>query len=223
MKKSSILVLLLLCFGIVFCGMQFFQKTKFKTLIQKNKTQTSLKNFKTGDIIFQSSDYGQSKAIKLATHSKYSHVGLVLVTDSGDFVLEAVQPVQVIPIEEWIKRDEKQKYCLMRLKDSSVALTSLDKELKNWVTDNVGKNYDLLFEWSNEKLYCSELVWKVYKEVYKIELSTPKELKDFDLTNPYVQQLMKQRYGKNIPYTQKVVAPEDLYKSDKLLIINELI
>jgi hypothetical protein len=27
-----------------------------------------------------------------------------------------------------------------------------------------GKNYDMTFEWSDNNIYCSELIWKVYQE-----------------------------------------------------------
>ncbi len=74
--------------------------------IINNKSTNAEYTFKTGDIIYQSSDYQQSKAIKLATHSKYSHVGLIIVNDKKEtMVLEAVQPVQMIPIKAWIERN----------------------------------------------------------------------------------------------------------------------
>ena len=33
-----------------------------------------------------------------------------------------------------------------------------------------GKNYDLTFEWSDDKIYCSELIWKIYKRSTGIEI-----------------------------------------------------
>ena len=54
---------------------------------------------KVGDIIFQSSNSGQSRAIQLATHSKYSHVGLIFNENDQWMVYEAVQPVCVTPLE----------------------------------------------------------------------------------------------------------------------------
>jgi hypothetical protein len=34
----------------------------------------------------------------------------------------------------------------------------------------LGKNYDIYFGWSDSLIYCSELVWKVYKDAWDIEL-----------------------------------------------------
>lgn len=33
-----------------------------------------------------------------------------------------------------------------------------------------GKPYDIYFEWSDDKIYCSELVWKIYKHALDIEI-----------------------------------------------------
>ena len=44
---------------------------------QKTEIQKASFIIKEGDIIFQTSTSSQSKAIQLATHSKYSHVGII--------------------------------------------------------------------------------------------------------------------------------------------------
>ena len=76
------------------------------------------------------------------------------------------------------------------------------------------KDYDLYFEWSDEKIYCSELVWKIYKYGANIELCKTKKLKDFNLNSPIVKSIMKERYGNKIPYNEAVVAPSQLYESE---------
>jgi hypothetical protein len=53
-----------------------------------------------------------------------------------------------------------------------------------------------------------------------IQLSKPKQLKDFDLSNEIVQNKLKERYGKEIPYNEFVVSPEDIFISDKLETVN---
>ena len=32
------------------------------------------------------------------------------------------------------------------------------------------KDYDLYFEWTDEKIYCSELVWKIFKQATRIDV-----------------------------------------------------
>ena len=76
-----------------------------------------------GDIIFQTSRSSQSKAIQLATKSKYSHMGIIYQTDGKYYVYEAVQPVKLTKLDDWIKRGENSHYVVKRLKDSNEILT----------------------------------------------------------------------------------------------------
>lgn len=66
-----------------------------------------------------------------------------------------------------------------------------------------GKEYDAYFEWTDNRIYCSELIWKIYKNVAGIELSKLRELKDFNLQDPRVQKILKERYGNDIPLEEK--------------------
>ena len=51
-----------------------------------------------GDLIFHTSLSAQSQAIQLATHSPYSHCGLLYKTNGEWQVFEAVQPVKLTPL-----------------------------------------------------------------------------------------------------------------------------
>ncbi|TCS84657.1 permuted papain-like amidase YaeF/Yiix C92 family enzyme [Anseongella ginsenosidimutans] len=142
---------------------------------------------KNGDIIFQTSTSSQSKAIQLATGSKYSHMGIIYFRDSEYFVHEAVQPVKLTPLREWINRGEKKHYVVKRLKDADRVLTKpVLKRMQAVGEEFSGKNYDVYFEWSDERIYCSELVWKIYKQAAGIEIGELQPLRSFDLTDPVV-------------------------------------
>ena len=52
---------------------------------------------------------------------------------------------------------------------------SVRKGVENVLENEVGrqlegKHYDFWFEWSDERIYCSELVWKIYRRGLGIEL-----------------------------------------------------
>ena len=74
---------------------------------------------------------------------------------------------------------------------------------------------------SNEKIYCSELVWKIYNQVTGIEIGQLEQLSDFDLTSDIVKAKMKERYGDNIPMDEKVISPAAMFKSKKLITIEK--
>jgi uncharacterized protein YycO len=187
--------------------------------LSKSKTVDS-KEFQNGDIIFQTSKSSQSKAIQLATNSKYSHMGIIYETDGQYYVYEAVQPVKLTKLNEWIKRGENSHYVVKRLKDSNRLLTNENLEkMKDFGERFKGKNYDTYFEWSDDKIYCSELVWKIYKETLDIEIGNLQELREFDLTNDIVKNKMKERYGDKIPMDEKVISPATMFNSDKLVMV----
>ncbi len=85
----------------------------------------------------------------------------------------------------------------------------------------IGKDYDIYFAWSNERFYCSELVWKIYQQAMGIELGTLKSLKEFDLKPNVVRQKLKEHYGKNIPLEEKIISPDAIFQSDLLEIVAE--
>ena len=175
-----------------------------------------------GDIIFQSSLTPQSQAVKQATNSQYSHVGILFNENNEWIVYEAVQPVKKTPIDEWIERGENAHYVVKRLKNADDVLNDdIIAKMKAAGEDDMGKDYDIYFNWSDDEIYCSELVWKVYKEGADIQISKKKQLKDFDLTSEAVHKVMDERYGDDVPLEETVVAPADLFASEKLVLVDQ--
>jgi hypothetical protein len=176
--------------------------------------------FQTGDIIFQTSKSAQSKAIQLATKSKYSHVGIIYEINGKFFVYEAVQPVKLTKLNDWIKRGEGAHYVVKRLKESIGVITKTNqKKMMDFGEKFSNKNYDLYFEWSNDRIYCSELVWKIYKGALGIELGQLQHLRDFDLSSPIVKNKLKERYGNDIPLDESVISPAAIFNSEKLVTV----
>lgn len=178
------------------------------------KSKQATPTYLEGDIIFQSSQSNQCKAVKLATHSEYSHVGMITFKDGKPFVLEAVEPVRTTDLATWISHGTGGHYTVMRLKNRDAEITTEEVSVAQAQAKKMlGTHYDLYFNWSDDQLYCSELVWKIYKRSYGVELCALRKMKDFDLTSPEVKLIMKQRYGNNPPLEEDVVAPSDLSNS----------
>ena len=171
--------------------------------------------FQNGDIIFQTSQSKQCEAVKIATNSKFSHCGIIFIENGKTYVYEAVQPVKMTLLEDWISHGKDAKYAVKRLRNSDKILTNeVLLKMKSYGKSMNNKDYDLYFEWSDDKIYCSELVWKIYKNGANIELCKTKKLKDFNLDNALVKSIMEERYGNKIPYNEAVVAPSQLYESN---------
>ncbi|RMG22718.1 MAG: YiiX family permuted papain-like enzyme [Bacteroidetes bacterium] len=224
MKKVGLAILAVSILGfLLYWGIPMHQlKGGVKSDAERPKELTLHKNIQQGDIIFQTSTSSQSKAIQLATNSRYSHMGIIYENDGQLFVYEAVQPVKLTPLKEWINRGENGHYVIKRLKNAENILTnSVLKEMKRTGEQFKGKPYDLYFEWSNDRIYCSELVWKIYKQAAKVEVGQLEQLADFDLSSEIVRAKMKERYGDNIPMGEKVISPAAIFNSDKLITVAE--
>ena len=177
---------------------------------------------KNGDIIFHTSTSSQSKAIQLATKSKYSHMGIIYEINGELFVYEAVQPVKLTKLQDWIRRGDGEHYVVKRLKNASTLFTKASLKKMREVGDQFkGKKYDLYFAWSDERIYCSELVWKIYDQALGVQIGDLQQLKEFDLTHPTVKQKMKERYGDNIPMNEKVISPSAMFTSELLTTVVE--
>ncbi|WP_107038753.1 YiiX family permuted papain-like enzyme [Brumimicrobium mesophilum] len=197
-------------------------KVESKTLDELSIISTEQTKLQNGDIIFQISKSSQSKAIQMATNSKYSHMGIIYEINDEFFVYEAIQPVQITHLNDWIERGENSHYVVKRLINSEEVLTeNAIEKMKEYGKQFAGKPYDIHFEWSNRKLYCSELVWKIYKNALGIEIGQLQKLSEFDLSNKVVKDKMKERYGNNIPLNEKVISPAAMFESELLVVVED--
>lgn len=204
-----------ICMLLVSCKPSVSEVYKQNTHTNRD---TFLSELKEGDILFHTSTSSQSSAIQLATHSVYSHCGLLFHRNANDknwYVLEAVQPVKWTPLDNWIVRGKAKHLVIKR----AVITIKQQDAIKNEALKFLGKNYDYTFEWSDNKIYCSELVWKAYFNATGIKLGNLLPLSSFDLKNKQVSKILKERYGDKIPYTENVISPNAIFTSDKLTTV----
>ena len=182
----------------------------------------SIPELKTGDIVFQTSRSSQSLAVQRATGSRYSHMGIVIIQGGKPFVFEAIKTVRYTPLDKWIARGEHQHVVVKRLKN---AITVLNGETLNKLElaaqQFEGRPYDLTFEWSDERIYCSELVWKLFDRAAGIHVGELQTIKDFNLDEPIVKQKLKERYGDHIPLNEPVISPVAMFNAAELETVYE--
>lgn len=167
-----------------------------------------------GDILFQESRSRQSAALMAATGSRYTHVGLLEARDDSWWVLEAVSPVKRTPLADWVARGADGHAVVKRV-EAPVEPAQLEAVLAaaaGWL----GRPYDLPFLWSDDALYCSELVWKAYDRGAGLELTPLRRHGDYQLASPEVQARIRERYPAGIPTDEPVVAPSDLFDAPGL-------
>jgi hypothetical protein len=226
MRKKLLTIIfsfIFLC-GLGYLGYYFLIGIKYAKAIKADHVITEINRLNTkvqdGDIIFQTSKSSQSKAIQRATDSRYSHMGIIYRQGVNLYVYEAIQPVKLTKLKDWISRGEGGKYVVKRLKNSKNILTPENlSKMKEIGESYQGKNYDIYFEWSDDKIYCSELVWKIYKKALGIEIDKLETLKEFNLDDTLVRGKLLERYGDKIPMNEIVISPAEMYNSDKFELI----
>ncbi|RZJ52193.1 MAG: YiiX family permuted papain-like enzyme [Flavobacterium sp.] len=221
MKRKYLfpIITFILSFGCaLFVAIKVFPNNPFTGKKQETGLVSKIQD---GDIIFQTSESPQCEAVRIATKSKFSHCGIIFLINGKQFVFEAVQPVKLTPFTDWIKHGKDNKYVVKRLKDNSVLNPAVLEKMKQYGQQFDGKEYDAYFEWTDNRIYCSELVWKIYKNGAGIELSKLQKMKDFNLDDPRVQKILKERYGNNIPLEEKVVSPSNLADSNLLVTVTD--
>lgn len=172
---------------------------------------------KEGDIMFQDLPCSQSAAIKAATHSPYSHVGMIFLVKGKAFVYEAVGPVKSTSLKDWIAQGEGSHFVARRLKNGDKVLTpGVLQKMEEVAKGFKGKAYDWTFQWSDDEMYCSELVWKIYQRSTGLEIGRLQKLKEFDFSNPAVQEQLKEKYGEQVPWNEPVISPAQMFNSDLL-------
>lgn len=175
-----------------------------------------------GDIIFHTSRSAQSDAIQRATGSRYSHMGLVFHQEGQPYVLEAAATVRSTPLADWIARGEDRKFVVKRLRTAAAVLSpdALDR-LRAEATPFVGRRYDAEFAWSDERIYCSELVWKAYDRALGMKIGSLDRIGDFNLSDPVVRAALRERYGDTIPLEEPVISPSAMFDSPLLITVAE--
>lgn len=177
-------------------------------------------DLREGDLVFQSGRGGQGRAVMAATDSRWTHVGMMVEVDGVLMVLEAVEPVKYTKLSEFVRRSPKTFTAMRPQLPEGEAPISLDKAFQ-WGNAQVGKHYDMKFQWSDDTMYCSELIWKIYMQA-GVKLCEPRLMSSYDLDDPIVTSLVKSRYGSMnaLNVNELVVAPSDLANSPILKLLS---
>jgi cell wall-associated NlpC family hydrolase len=170
-----------------------------------------------GDIIFQSfPDGALARAIEGVTQSSYSHCGIVTGRGHMWMVLEAVGPVKETPLASWIMRGKNQSFDVYRLKPE------YSRKIPEFVAKARayrGRPYDIQYEFDDEKVYCSELVFKAFLESTGEQLGEVVSLGQLRWEG--YEDFIRGITGGELPLERKMITPWHLSRAKQLQPIYE--
>lgn len=170
-----------------------------------------------GDILFQSLPRSPLvQAIEGATHSPYSHCGLVAKENGGWVVLEALRGVESTPLREFLFRGRNQAFAIYRLK--SEQRSHIPLMIEN-ARKFLGREYDIHYDLDEERIYCSELIYKAYLGASGEKLGQLKRLGDLDW-RPF-QATIERIEGGPVPTERQMITPKHLAEAEQLELVEQ--
>ncbi len=147
-------------------------------------------DWRDGDLVFQDSGGPQALAIRLATGSAYTHMGIVRLTAAGPVVIEAAARVGETPLARFLARGTDGRYAVYRVRgltpDKARAVLAASRRY-------FGRPYDMFFRLEGDALYCSELPHHAFKAA-GIALGRPERFGALAVDNAPVKALFAARW-----------------------------
>ena len=166
-----------------------------------------------GDFVFQSVPMSDlTEAIEGATESPYSHVGLIIRKNGDWYVREAIGPVVDTPFTDWVERGRYgQAFDAFRLRDQ---FRKYVPKLIDASGAFLGRPYDFKYELDDEKIYCSELLYKAMLKASGRSLGKLQRLGELNW-QPYRATIEKYEGGEP-PLDRLMITPRSLSEAEEL-------
>lgn len=167
-----------------------------------------------GDLLFQASRSSQSEALRAATHSEWTHVGLVVLRHGRPWVLEAASTVRYTPLRAFVQHGVGHVAELYRLRDGDGRWAEdVSARLEAAARARLGRPYDTTFEWTERRMYCSELVFLVLRDALGVEVGALEDFASLDLSAAVVRRLIRARLGRGASPSGSVLTPVAMMRS----------
>lgn len=168
-----------------------------------------------GDIFFQSFPHSAlTDTIEGVTQSSRSHCGILRRHKEGWVVLEAVEPVRETPLADWVRRGREGKFEVFRLKEPHrEKIPGMIAAARAYL----GRPYDMRYRLDDEKIYCSELVYKAFRDAGGGELGRLETLGDLNW-KPH-EAFIRQLEGGGLPLDRKMITPRAVSEASQLELV----
>lgn len=175
-------------------------KEREERIAMNNKMdKADFHHLRTGDLLFQKVNKNDS----LTSDSTYNNIGIAFIDGDNYALLETTDQVQYVSIRQWVENGNKNHYVAKRLRNADDLLTNSGiQDLRKEARNNIMKKYDNSNDWSDDKMYNAELIWKMYERTFNIELGALDTIKTDSIKRLEIR-------------------PNTIFNSDKLMTVRK--
>jgi hypothetical protein len=172
-------------------------------------------NFKDGDIVFIKHKELLGKSILPNGKSNFNFVGIIFFENETPMVYYAAQPLSKCSFNDFIELSDKKSFQIKYLSEEESLTKEMIEAMHAFTISKLGFAYDNELKLDNEIYYNAEFVWKIYSGVLGLDLSIPRQIRDYKENNPTTIELLKESYGDAI-LDEKIVSIGDIFQSQFL-------
>lgn len=168
-----------------------------------------------GDILFQSLPHSRLvNAIEGVSECPYSHCGIVSQQDGEWVVFEAYRNVEATPLREFVFRGRQQGFVALRLKSAHQQHVSATiANVKNYL----GRPYDARYRMDDERIYCTELIYKAFEQACGQQLGELERLEDLNW-KPHEESIRHFEQGP-VPLEREMITPKQMALAAQLELV----
>ena len=171
-----------------------------------------------GDFVFQSLPHDPLvDAIEGSSGSPFSHCGIVKKRgvvkphDPAWVVIEAIGPVKETRLPFWIAQGRDSAYVVFRLREP---LAKNIPAILAAAGKYEGRPYDIHYDMDDEKIYCSELLYKAVRDATGRKLGKIRKLGELNW-RPY-EQVIRHIESGSLPLDREMITPRDFSEAPEL-------
>jgi Permuted papain-like amidase enzyme, YaeF/YiiX, C92 family len=167
---------------------------------------------RAGDFVFQSLPHDPLvDAIEGSSGSPFSHCGIVKRSGGQWVVIEAIGPVKETTLSWWIAQGREGAFTACRLREP---LAQKIPAIISAAEKYEGRPYDIHYDMDDEKIYCSELLYKAVRDATGRKLGKIRKLGELNW-QPYEQVIRHIENGK-LPLDREMITPRDFCEAPEL-------
>lgn len=188
MKKIILIIVVIIVSVVLFLFTYEFVSKQEQFFSSYSLSKQEISSLKEGDIVLRHGFGFVSDAIVKSLHEIYdiSHCAIITNSDSGLIVIHSVSQslsdfdgVQCQKLNHFIRDSHTNSVIVSRFKDTTL-LKATAERAKYYFNKHVPFDNKFNIE-DNSEIYCSELIWLIYKDVYNIDLFKDQYLRgDYD-------------------------------------------